>query len=79
MKAFFLGLITLYQKTTWFFPKVCRYAPSCSNYMKEAIEQHGLIQGGWIGTLRICRCHPFHPGGVDPVPPKKETLSSLNP
>ena len=63
-----LGLIRLYQITTGWVPKVCRYAPSCSNYTYQAILKHGLWPGGWLGLKRIGRCHPLHPGGFDPVP-----------
>lgn len=52
-------------------PKVCIYEPSCSNYMIEAIELHGLIWGGFLGCWRILRCHPFAKGGFDPVPEPK--------
>lgn len=49
-------------------PKVCIYEPSCSHYMIQAIETHGLVRGLAMGCWRICRCHPFARGGWDPVP-----------
>jgi len=46
----------------------CRFYPSCSHYAIEAIETHGALRGSWLSAKRICRCHPFNPGGFDPVP-----------
>jgi uncharacterized protein len=55
----------------------CRFHPSCSEYGLEAIRRHGLILGGWRTSCRILKCHPFHPGGFDPVPPRRCCGGSL--
>lgn len=50
-------------------PPSCRFYPTCSQYALEALEVHGAMKGSWLTMKRICKCHPFHPGGMDPVPP----------
>lgn len=47
----------------------CRFYPSCSNYALEAVHTHGSLTGCWLAARRLCKCHPWHVGGVDPVPP----------
>ncbi len=68
MKKYAVSLIKGYQKyISPLSSPSCRFYPSCSHYSAEAIEKHGLIRGGWMATKRISKCHPFHPGGFDPV------------
>jgi hypothetical protein len=66
-----IGLIKGYQN--FISPMLgphCRFHPSCSHYAVEAINEHGVVKGGWLGIKRISRCHPFNDGGFDPVPKK---------
>ena len=56
----------------------CRFTPTCSNYMRQAIETHGWILGSWFGIKRILRCHPFGAYGYDPIPTKNETSDEVS-
>jgi putative membrane protein insertion efficiency factor len=64
----FIQLIRGYQRFSRLMPPTCRYSPSCSEYAAQAIAKYGPWRGGWMAVRRIGRCHPFHPGGFDPVP-----------
>ncbi|MBA7673855.1 putative membrane protein insertion efficiency factor [subsurface metagenome] len=69
MKGFALELIRLYQSTlSLVLPPSCRFTPTCSQYTYEAIAKFGFFKGVWLGVKRISHCHPFKPGGYDPVP-----------
>jgi uncharacterized protein len=72
-----LSLIRVYQRfVSPVLPVVfgsgcgCRFAPTCSHFAAEAVHTHGAIRGSWLALRRLTRCHPWHPGGLDPVPAK---------
>ncbi|NWQ43103.1 membrane protein insertion efficiency factor YidD [Bacillus sp. EB106-08-02-XG196] len=73
LKKVFISIIRFYQiAISPIKPPSCRFYPTCSHYGLEAVQRFGALKGGWLTLKRILKCHPFHPGGVDPVPDKKE-------
>jgi putative membrane protein insertion efficiency factor len=69
MKFLLIRLIRVYRLLiSPLFPSSCRFQPTCSQYALDAVEKFGAIRGSWMAIKRILRCHPFHPGGYDPVP-----------
>jgi len=69
MKAIALITIRAYQYLlSPVLPPACRFYPSCSEYAYQAVQRHGALRGGILAARRVLRCHPFHPGGYDPVP-----------
>ena len=76
IRSIFLGLIRSYQfLISPLFSQACRFSPSCSQYAFDAIRMHGTSTGIYLGLRRILRCHPFNPGGYDPVPEKVKVKS----
>jgi putative membrane protein insertion efficiency factor len=68
MRKLVIGLLRLYKALiSPLLPSACRFYPTCSDYMRQAVEKHGTWHGVWLGLRRLCRCHPFHAGGFDPV------------
>jgi hypothetical protein len=68
MQVALLALLKVYKRfLSPLLPSACRFRPTCSEYMMEAVAKHGAPLGVWLGVKRLCRCHPFHAGGYDPV------------
>ncbi len=73
-----LALVAAYRR--WVSPLLgphCRFGPSCSAYAAQALATHGAARGSWLALRRLARCHPFHPGGHDPVPPPGPTSATM--
>jgi len=69
LKGLLVGVVTLYKTfLSPLLPPACRFYPSCSSYAIQALEKHGVIKGLWLALRRLIRCHPYNPGGTDPIP-----------
>jgi putative membrane protein insertion efficiency factor len=72
MQRGLIRVLVFYQRwVSPLLPSACRFHPTCSEYMKQAITRYGMSRGIWLGARRLMRCHPLHPGGVDPIPELK--------
>jgi putative membrane protein insertion efficiency factor len=68
MRKLIVALLRFYKlAVSPMLPSACRYYPSCSEYMRQAVEKYGPARGVWMGIKRLARCHPLHAGGLDPV------------
>ena len=77
MRRFLIALIRSYKVIiSPFLGHHCRFYPSCSSYAEEAIATHGVLKGSYLALRRLSRCHPWHEGGVDPVPPAEHAQCS---
>lgn len=73
MRAVLVALLKAYRfAISPLYGQVCRYYPTCSAYALEAVQTHGAARGSWLAARRVCRCHPWAAGGLDPVPPARD-------
>lgn len=80
MQSVLIAILHFYKRfVSPFLPSACRFRPTCSEYMAEAIAAHGAPRGVWMGLKRLARCHPFCEGGFDPVPPSPSPANSTDP
>ncbi len=76
MRLFLLACIRVYRLfLSPLLPAACRFLPTCSSYAADAIDTHGALKGGWLAARRLCRCHPWAEGGLDPVPARRAAPS----
>ena len=75
MKSLLLYTLRFYRRfISPFFPPICRFYPTCSQYTLEAIETYGVLKGCWTALKRLSKCHPYHPGGYDPLTKLEKSL-----
>ena len=75
-----IGIIWVYQTLiSPLLPPTCRFYPTCSHYARSAIRGHGVLYGLWLAFARVLKCHPWHPGGLDPVPVSRPHWAAIRP
>ncbi len=80
LKQLLIFLISVYKTLiSPVLPPSCRFYPSCSEYARASIEAHGALKGSYLGARRLLKCHPYHDGGFDPVPPAREKQPNRTP
>jgi len=79
LRRFLIALVRFYQRAVSpFTPSACRYTPTCSEYARQALEDHGLLAGGWLAVRRVFRCHPWGGHGYDPVPSPRSSGAAVS-